>query len=628
MDQFRGLFLFVVGLLIMGSSHCDLANKQWWETTLVYQIWPQGFQDSDGDGVGDLKGIISRLDYLQDLGIDTIWLNPIYSSPLIDSGYDISNYTSVHPLFGSLQDFDKLIQKAHDRDLKVILDIVPNHSSDEHEWFQLSSENVKPYNNYYIWANGSTDGNGNKIPPNNWVSTYSNEKGSAWTWHNKRQQWYYHKFHKSQPDLNLRNENVLQELVDVFNFWLKRDVDGFRINAVSYLYEDENLRDEPTGGNGTHTSGQPENTALVYMFRSYIDNWVATNKATSKLLIAESYDSDEVLISLYGNSTHNGIPPFNFRFITSVQNTSTAENIRNVLEDWIQKVPNHANTNWVLSNHDNSRAASRIGLNRVDGLHMLSLLLPGQAYTYYGEEIAMLDGKISWNQTVDPMGCSRTKETYENYSRDPARTPMQWNSDVSAGFSNNTLTYLPVHQDYVERNVQVQQNQTQTNLNTYKSLAALRKSKVFTHGDYEFATLNNNRIFILKRFLKNNPTYIVVVNLGLRQERVNLTSLYPDLEDSMEIIVASSNAVYITPNISAENVILTANGALVLKAKEKSDNSETSTVTGGTSATETTTIPITTTTKKNSAASSSSTIQLITSTSLTVILLCRFSSFL
>ncbi|CAK9813318.1 Maltase 1 [Anthophora quadrimaculata] len=610
MDTLRGVFLFVLGLLFVKSSYLQqLVEKEWWETALVYQIWPRGFQDSDGDGEGDLKGIINRLDYLQDLGINTIWLNPIYSSPLIDSGYDISNYVDINPLFGNLQHFDEFVKEAHKRDLKVILDIVPNHSSDEHEWFQLSSKNIPPYNNYYIWANGSTDRKGNRIPPNNWVSTYSNEAGSAWTWHDTRGKWYYHKFHKSQPDLNLRNEKVLQELQDVFKFWLMRDVDGFRINAVSYLYENEYLKDEPNVGNGIYTSELPENTVLIYMFRSYINEWVETNNSTSKLLIAEAYGSDNVLISLYGNDTHEGIPPFNFRFITSVQNTSTAAHIKNVLEDWFEKLPNNASTNWVLSNHDNSRAASRIGLNRVDGLHMLSLLLPGQAFTYYGEEIAMLDRKMLWNETIDPMGCVKTKETYANYSRDPARTPMQWNSDTSGGFSTSKTTYLPIHPNYLQRNVEAQKKEIQSNLNTYKLLAALRKDKVFTHGDYELATLNNDRIFILKRFLKDNPTYIVVVNLGLLEEKVNLTSLYPNLEDSAKIIVASSNAVHVTEMISTQNILLTANAALVLKAKTIPCECES-----------TTAAPPATTTEKNSAAASSSMLQLIISTSVVVML--------
>ena len=572
----------------------------------------------------------------------------------MDSGFDISNYTDINPLFGSLGQFDEFIEGAHDRDLKVILDIVPNHSSDKHEWFSLSTKGVDPYRDYYVWSNGSVDDNGNSLPPNNWASTYSDEEGSAWTWHDSRKQWYYHKFHKSQPDLNLRNENVSQELLDVFDFWLRRGVDGFRINGVSYLYEDEELRNEPVSGNGTYTSGLPENTALLYKFRMFIDDWVDTNNASSKLLIAESYDSDQVLIDLYGNETYKGIPPLNFRFITCIQNTSTAENISNVLKDWLDILPSNTSTNWVLSNHDNSRVATRIGLNRVDGLHMVSLLLPGQAFTYYGEEIAMLDRNMSWNETIDPMGCARSNETYAKYSRDPARTPMQWNCNVSSGFSTNATTYLPLHPDYVQRNVETQQD-GKSNLKTYKLLTALRKDKVFTHGGHEFAGLNNDRVFVLKRFLENYSTYIVVVNLGLRLEIVNLTSLYPNLEDSMEIIVASSNAVYAMDTVSGESLTLTANAAFLLKAEEiipetttesstesstepstesstetstessTESSTETSTTSESTTPAETSTTPISTSTEPtpSAAAKSISTLHLIISTSFTVILLFR-----
>ncbi|KZC06345.1 PREDICTED: maltase 1-like [Dufourea novaeangliae] len=605
MAPFHGRLILALGLLITCAKCGKLVEKEWWETALVYQIWPRGFQDSDGNGEGDLKGIISRLDYVKDLGVDTIWVNPIYPSPLIDSGYDISNYTDINPVFGSLKDFDELINEAHARDLKVVLDIVPNHSSDQHDWFAKSARKIYPYTDYYVWSDGSLNERRKNVPPNNWISTYSDQPGSAWTWHVTRRQWYYHKFHKSQPDLNLRNEFVLQELMGVFNFWLNRGVDGFRINSVSYLFEDKELRDESVAG--TYTSELPENTDLVYRFRSYINDWVKANSTTSKLLIVESYDSDETLVKLYGNTTNEGIPPFNFRFITSIQNTSTAEHIKKVLQGWINTIPNDTSTNWVLSNHDNSRAASRIGLNRVDGLHMLSLLLPGQAYTYYGEEIAMLDRKILWNETIDPMGTSRTSKTYEIYSRDPARTPMQWNSNTSAGFSTSKKTYLPIHPDYVDSNVESQQRDKQSNLNTYKLLSSLRKNAVFTHGEYEFQTLNNDRVFILNRFLKGYSMYIVVVNLELRQEIVNLTSLYPNLEDSIEIVVASSNAVQPMKPVSAKKLILSANAAYVLKAEEKQEATTSSTTT-------------TTDSGKNSAANSMAVLKLIIST-FTVILL-------
>ncbi|XP_072763315.1 alpha-glucosidase [Anoplolepis gracilipes] len=583
-----------LGLLISDANSKEFADRKWWETTLVYQIWPRGFQDSNDDGEGDLKGIINRLDYLLDLGIETIWLNPIYPSPLIDSGYDVSNYTDIHPLFGNLSIFDNFIQEAHNRGLRVILDIIPNHSSDQHEWFKMSAQNIEPYTDYYIWTDG-IDKNGTNNPRNNWVSTYDDNEGSAWTWHEKRQQWYYHKFHESQPDLNLRNEKVIKELLDIFDFWLKRDVDGFRINAVPYFFEDKALRNELK--RGTYTFGLSESTALLYVFRKYIDDWVSTHNKTSKLLIAESYDiSDNNLMAYYGNSTHKGIPPFNFKFITHVHNNSKANDIKRILDDWLKLLPENSSTNWVLSNHDNSRTASRIGFNRVDGLHMLSLLLPGQAYTYYGEEIAMLDTKISWDKTIDPMGCARGINKYKQFSRDPARTPMQWNSEISAGFSKNNITYLPIHHDYYIKNVETQKSKNESNLKTYKKLAILRKKPVFRNGNYELTSLNNDHVLVLKRFLENYPEelYIIVINLELRTQKINLTSIYPNLKKTLEIVVASSNAIHNTNIVPRDNFILTANAAFVLKGQE--EKKETSTEPSSTPRNESTTSPITETT--------------------------------
>ncbi|XP_025261733.1 probable maltase [Camponotus floridanus] len=580
-----------LGLLISDVDSKELADRKWWETTLVYQIWPRGFQDSDGDGEGDLKGIINRLDYLNNLGIETIWLNPIYPSPLIDSGYDVSNYTDIHPLFGDLNVFDNFIQEAHNRGLRVILDIIPNHSSDQHEWFQMSAQNIEPYTDYYIWTDGRIDKNGTNIPPNNWISAYDDSEGSAWTWHKERQQWYYHKFHDSQPDLNLRNEKVIEELMDIFDFWLKREVDGFVINAVPYFFEDEALKNESK--KGIYTFGLSESTALLYTFRKYIDDWVSIHNKTSKLLIAESYDiTDDNLIAYYGNSTHKGILPFNFKFITQIRNSSSASDIKRISDEWIELLPENSNTNWVLSNHDNSRVASRIGFNRVDGLHMLSLLLPGQAYTYYGEEIAMLDTKISWDETIDPMGCARGINNYEHFSRDPARTPMQWNSEISAGFSKNITTYLPVY-DYIN-NVEMQQNKSQSNLKTYKELAILRKKPVFRNGAYELKSLNNDHVLLLKRFLENYPEelYIIVINLGLRREKINLTSVYPNLDETLEIVVASSNAIRNTNGVPRDNFVLTANAAFVLRGQK--ENEQTSTESSTTARNDTSSITETT----------------------------------
>ncbi|KAG7200172.1 hypothetical protein KM043_000607 [Ampulex compressa] len=585
------LLMGALGVLIARRACADLPEKEWWESTLVYQIWPRGFQDSDGNGEGDLKGIISRLDYIEELGAETIWLNPIYSSPLIDSGYDIANYTDIDPLFGTLQHFDELVEEAHKRDIKIILDIVPNHSSDRHDWFLLSAQSIDPYTDYYVWSNGTVDEDGNEVPPNNWISTYSEDEGSAWTWHDLRRQWYYHKFHASQPDLNLRNENVLQELVAVFDFWLRRNVDGFRINAIPYFFEDEDLRNEPVAGNTSYTFGLLESTALLYAFREYIDDWVEANNATSKLLIAESYDSDDNLMMYYGNGTRKGIPPFNFRFITHVRNNSDANYIKAVLEEWLRLLPENTSTNWVLSNHDHPRATSRIGLNRVDGLHMLNLLLPGQAYIYYGEEIEMEDAKIPLKRTIDPMGYTRSEDAYERFSRDPARTPMQWNSGTSAGFSTNETTYLPVHPNYIDRNVEEQEGGKRSHLKTYKLLSALRKEPVFTHGDYDFGTLNDDNVLVLRRFLENHPVYLVIVNLGTEEERVNLTSLYSNLKDTLEIVVSSSDTVPISDNVSRDNFTLSTNAAIVLKGEEEDGTCEPATISGTTDSSASTVAP-------------------------------------
>ncbi|XP_043493925.1 maltase A3-like [Polistes fuscatus] len=560
--------ILLLGILTRGIKSVDLPNKEWWETTLVYQIWPRGFQDSNGDGEGDLKGIINKLDYIKELGVETIWLNPIYESPLVDSGYDVSDHKYINPLFGNVEDFDTLVEKAHNLGLKVILDIIPNHSSIKHPWFYLSVNNRDGYDDYYIWSDGKKDEEGNRIPPNNWVSTYNKDKkGSAWTWNNTKKKWYYHKFHEKQPDLNLRNKNVIDELLDIFKFWLGKGVDGFHIDSVPYFFEDKELRNEPSVGSGNYTFGLKESTELLYVFRAYINNWVEVNNASSKLLIAESYDSDYNLIAYYGNATHEGIEPTNVRFINPIHNKTDASYIKNVIDEWFQLLPENASTNWMLSNQDFSRVPSRIGLNRVDGLHMLSLLLPGQAYTYYGEEIAMLDSKISWDRTIDPMGCGQTSDTYENFSRDPARTPMQWNNKLSAGFSTNETTYLPVHPEYATRNVEYQKAQKQSNLKTYKKLAKLRKEPVFTHGDYELKSTNNNNVLILKRSLQDHPIYIIIVNLWIHREQINLTSLYPDINDNLEIVVYSSNAIYTTNTVPKSNFMLTANAALVLRGK-------------------------------------------------------------
>ncbi|XP_033217513.1 maltase A3-like [Belonocnema kinseyi] len=588
------LFVGVLAQLSENNIAEKLEEKEWWKTALVYQIWPRAFQDSDGDGEGDLQGIIQRLDYIKDIGVDAIWINPIYKSPLVDSGYDITDHNSIHPLFGNDNDIDALIEEAHERDLKVILDIVPNHSSIEHLWFNLSRAEVDPYDDFYIWAKGTVNEFGEKVEPNHWVSVYEKERnGSAWTLDLIRGEWYYHKFHKSQPDLNLRNEEVIEKLLETLDFWLEKGVDGFCFSAVSYYYEDKDLLDEfnfeedddgheqeseteneNENKNKNETNTTYENIELLYKFREHVDNWVEENNSTSKLLIAASDDPDEILISYYGNESHAGILPFNFRFITTINSSSNAQDIKNTIDEWVSLLPENATTNWVLTNHDSSRTPTRLSLGEMDVFQILTLLLPGQAFTYYGEEISMIDSQIPCNETIDPMGCKNSEDKFAYISRDPARTPMQWNSSTSAGFSTNEETFLPVNPSFEDNNVESQLADPYSNINIYKKVASLRKGNpVFSHGGYELKNLNENRVLVLKRFLEDYPTYIVVINLDASNDTLDLTSLYPELEDNFQVVISTDYDINTTEIEGSFSI--SGNEAVVLKGRGIANDSTT-----------------------------------------------------
>ncbi|KAJ8673179.1 hypothetical protein QAD02_004441 [Eretmocerus hayati] len=501
-----------------GNSTEEIGNEKedWRKGALIYHILPRAFQDSDGDGEGDLQGIISRLDYLDDLGVDAIRLGPIFASAGVDSGYDILNHTDIDDTYGDFDDFDELVDEAHKKGLKIILDVVPNHSSDQHEWFISSAAEEEPYDDYYIWADGKVVDN-KVVPPTNWKSSYKDDEGSAWTWHPKRRQWYYHKLDHAEPDLNLRNEDVIQEIMGIVDFWLEKEVDGFCIHV-----------------------GESENADFLYRLREHIDQWVLDNGAEPKLLLGEIDELDDNAISYYGNDTQPGLIPLSLALITKINDTSDAGDIKDVIEDWMEKLPEGAISSWQLSSQDYSRAASRLNSDLLDGLYMLTLLLPGQTVTYYGEEIGMLNTNISWHETIDIRGLERTEDTYDDYSRDPFRTPMQWNDTTSAGFSDNETTYLPVNPNYVDINVDDELDQPNSNLRAYKRLALLRQNPIFENGDWELNAVNDDQVLILKRSL-DNDTCLAIINFGSSKEVVNLTSLYPDLEEDLQVMVDSSN---------------------------------------------------------------------------------------
>lgn len=523
----------MVPVVLLSTSIRDRfpPEQPWWQKSIIYQIYPRSFQDSNGDGVGDLKGIIQRLYYFTELNVGAIWISPFYPSPMKDFGYDVSNYTDIDPLFGTLGDFDDLLKKAHDKDIRVILDFVAGHTSSEHEWFTKSVNRTPPYEDYYIWANGTTLPNGTHVPPSNWVSVFGY---SAWTWNNDRQQFYYHAFLPEQPTLNYRNDKVVTEMQNVLKFWLDRGVDGFRVDAVSNMMVYENYTQDQARSYtpGTEwwedayyitnlTRNRPEVGDIVRGWRTILDSYDDSNSVDdhSKFLVVEVYDPPEVRNQFY----HQGADmPFNFDLLTVLDNQyrvlhsnyCDAICIHDAIQTEYVTLPNGTWANFVLSNHDNHRIASRMGSAYVDSLNMLLLTLRGTPTTYYGEEIGMEDVSVSYNDTQDPKGINYGQARYQAVSRDPERSPMQWNNETNAGFSNASHTWLPVNPHYPTRNVQEEKlSKNTTHLKVYRELALLRDEPAFRYGFFQFADVTPSILSYLRTAI-DRAGYLVVINFG------------------------------------------------------------------------------------------------------------------
>ena len=443
-------------------------NYLWWQYGIFYQVYPRSFQDSDGDGVGDLKGIISRLDYLQDLGINAVWVSPIYPSPMADFGYDISDYRGIHPLFGDMEDFDQLLQAAHDRGLKLILDLVPNHSSDQHPWFKESrSSRDNPKRDWYIWQDPKEDGS----EPNNWLSVFG---GSGWEWEEKTEQYYYHAFLKEQPDLNWRNPEVQEAMLDVMRFWLDKGVDGFRVDVMWHMVKDKQLRDNPPNPDykpeettynqllPSYSTDQPEVHEIVRQMRQLLDQY------EERVMIGEIYLPIHKLVTYYGINNKGTHLPFNFQLLNIEWN---AKKISSTIDEYEGALPENGWPNWVLGNHDQPRLASRIGMEQARVAAMLLLTLRGTPTIYYGEEIGMRDVAIPPDEIQDPQGLNMPDK---NLSRDPARTPMQWDDSPNAGFTSGE-PWLRLPEDYQNVNVKKQQEDPSSMLSLYKKLIQLRQ---------------------------------------------------------------------------------------------------------------------------------------------------------
>ncbi|XP_017868309.1 PREDICTED: maltase A3 [Drosophila arizonae] len=524
---------------------------KWWQTGAFYQIYPRSFKDSNGDGVGDLNGIADRLPYLKELGITATWLSPIFTSPMADFGYDIANFTEIAPIFGTMADFEHLMKVAKQLDVKIILDFVPNHSSDECDWFKRSAAGEPDYKDFYVWHPGRMV-NGTRQPPSNWRSVF---RGSAWQWHEGRQEYYLHQFLKKQPDLNYRNPKVRETMKNVLRFWLSKGVAGFRIDAVPSVFEIApdaagQYRDEPRNEwvndpddygylQHIYTVDQPETVAMVYDWRAVLDEF---KEGDERILLAETYSPIDIVMQYYGNATAQGAQlPFNFLLITEISNNSNANDYARTIQKWLQHMPKGRTANWVLGNHDQWRVGSRLGADRVDMLNMLITTLPGASVTYQGEELGMTNVWISWKDTVDPSACNTNASIYERFSRDPERTPFQWSGEADAGFSNASKTWLPIAVDYKWVNVEEESKQSLSHLNIYKNLLRLkRQAKTLQQGETEVKALSD-AVLGVKRFLTHDFIYVTVLNIFDGVETVNLNQSFSDLTAQMEVVLVSGN---------------------------------------------------------------------------------------
>ncbi|ALC40929.1 Mal-A5, partial [Drosophila busckii] len=530
------------------------SELKWWQTGAFYQIYPRSFKDSNGDGVGDLNGIAASLPYLKELGVTATWLSPIFTSPMADFGYDIANFTEIAPIFGSMADFEQLMSVAKQLDIKIILDFVPNHSSDECDWFKRSAAGEPEYKDFYVWHPGRMV-NGKRMPPSNWVSVF---RGSAWAWHEGRQEYYLHQFVKKQPDLNYRNPKVREAMNNVLRFWLAKGVFGFRIDAVPHVFElapDAQLqyRDEPRNEwvndpddygylQHIYTVDQPETINLVYEWRAVLDEFSQQQGGEERILLAETYSPIDIVMQYYGNATAEGAQlPFNFLLISDINNSSNAEAYAQTVLKWLQHMPKNRTANWVLGNHDQPRVASRLGTDRVNMLHMLTATLPGAMVSYQGEELGMTNVWISWQDTVDPSACNSNSSIYERFTRDPERTPFQWSASTDAGFSNASKTWLPIAPNYRQLNVEQQRGQPLSHLNIYKQLLQLRKERTLQLGETEVKALNG-AVLAVKRSHPQDLTYLTLLNIFDGTETVNLKEHFKQLADQMQVVVVTEKS--------------------------------------------------------------------------------------
>ncbi|XP_062981626.1 amino acid transporter heavy chain SLC3A1 [Elgaria multicarinata webbii] len=502
----------------------------WWQASPMYQIYPRSFKDTNRDGNGDLKGIQEKLDHVQYLNIKNIWITSIYKSALKDFGYGIEDFQDVDPMFGTMKDFENLVAVIHDKGLKVIMDLIPNHTSDKHKWFQLSRNRTGKYTDYYIWHD-CQHVNGSTTPPNNWVSIPGN---SSWQYDDMRNQCYFHQFGKEQPDLNFRNPTVQEEIHGIIRFWLGKGIDGFTISTVKFLLEATHLRDEPQVNKSQnpdsitayselyhdYTTTQVGMHDIVRSFRHTMDKF-SSEPGRYRFMATEANDDNiEGTMMYYGMSfIQEADFPFNFYLMN--MNQISGNSIFEMVALWMKNMPQGKWPNWAVGGPNTARISSRIGKEYINVINMLLLTLPGTPTIYYGEEIGMED-------------ITSGMESF------PEKSPMQWDDSQHAGFSEGNSTWISVNPDYLNVNVQVQQRQPNSTLNLYRKLNSLRTNELPIHRGWMCYVWNDSNVFVYVRELDGlDQVFMMVLNFGAGTT-TDLQALLPALPSEATIKLSTN----------------------------------------------------------------------------------------
>ena len=545
-----------------------MEKKKWWQKAVFYQIYPRSFADSTNNGIGDLQGIIKRLNYLQELGIDTIWFSPFFSSPQKDYGYDITDYKAIDPEYGTMKDFEELLEKAHSQDIKIILDMVLNHTSDEHPWFLESrSSKQNPKRDWYIWRKGR--GRNQTKPPNNWKAVIG---GSAWKWDEQTEEFYLHQFLPYQPDLNWYNEAVQVEMFSTLQFWLDKGIDGFRLDIIHTLFEDKEFRNNPrswrflpsidsTAYNfqiPKYTKYLQETVDMCVRIRSLIDSY-----SPERMVVGEVMEGPRIFRPLYGENNNGLNLVFNFKLCDK---SFSAKKFFQVIHETENILPEPYWPCFALSNHDKPRMISRYGNNEKKArlLTFLLLTVRGTPFIYYGEEIGMHQGKIPTQALRDPLASHKVMgiPIGRFIGRDGCRTPMQWDSSSgNTGFSSDpkTTPWLPISTNSDLINVETQKKDRNSMLSFFKHLLRIRKAEnALSEGRlYKLMIPSKNCLTFERRV--NQEGILVILNFNKKQIQIQIP--YPSSK-----VIFSTNKLKISEDTTNSLTIQDYEG-LLLKFK-------------------------------------------------------------